>query len=143
MERYERRQIGTMPLIVMFVVLAGFAVTPRIPTTAAAMAFAVVVILAFSILRTGVDGDAVRWAFTFGIPGGRIPLTAIESAEITTTNLLEGWGIHWTIWHGWLWNVSGFRAVEIHYGAGKRITLGTDDPQGLLEAIERFRKGAA
>ncbi len=68
-------------------------------------------------------------------------LTIRVDANATTWHF--GWGIHWTIWHGWLWNVGGFQAVEIFKNDGSRLTLGTDDPQGLLQAIERFRKGAA
>jgi len=41
--------------------------------------------------------------------------------------------------HGWLWNVWGFRAVKFVLRNGRRVTLGTDDPQGLLTAIQRFR----
>jgi hypothetical protein len=62
----------------------------------------------------------------------------------TELNLLErgSAGLHWTIWHGWLWNVAGAEALELFLSDGSRITIGTDDPQGLLDAIERFRRGA-
>jgi hypothetical protein len=141
MERYQRRQTGTFMLVVMFVVLAIYWFTGRPPGSALVMLFVVLALFAFAILRTSVDESAVRWSFTFGWPAGHVDLSKIESVAVTTTNFLEGWGIHWTIWHGWLWNVSGFQAVEIHYDGGKIVTLGTDDPQGLLNAIERSRTG--
>jgi hypothetical protein len=86
-------------------------------------------------------GDVLRACRRFGVPGGHVSFADLDHAEITRTNLFEGWGIHWTLWHGWLWNVSGFRAVELFYRGGRRVTLGTDDPQGLFDAIERFRRG--
>jgi hypothetical protein len=97
----------------------------------------------FTRLTIRVDADAVTWHFGWGWPSSAISMREIERAEVTQTNLLEGWGIHWTIWHGWLWNVGGFQAVEIFKRNGSGVTLGSDDPQGLFQAIERFRKGAA
>ena len=97
----------------------------------------------FTRLTIRVDSTAVRWYFGWGWPGGAIPLSAIDRAEVTRTNLVEGFGIHWTIWHGWLWNASGFQAVEIFKTDGGRVTLGTDDPQGLAAAIERSGKRAS
>jgi hypothetical protein len=97
----------------------------------------------FTRLTIRVDADAMTWHFGWGWPSSAISMREIERAEVTQTNLLEGWGIHWTIWHGWLWNVGGFQAVEIFKRNGSGVTLGSDDPQGLFQAIERFRKGAA
>ena len=43
-------------------------------------------------------------------------------------------GIRW--WgHGWLYNVSGFKAVEIELASGKRLRIGTDEPERLAQAI--------
>jgi hypothetical protein len=103
----------------------------------------VLVLTVFTRLTIAVDADAVTWHFGWGWPGGSIAKRDIERAEVTKTNLFEGWGIHWTIWHGWLWNAGGFQAVEIFKRNGGGVTLGTDDPQGLFQAIERFRQGAA
>ena len=47
---------------------------------------------------------------------------------------IHGWGIHRTP-HGWLYNVSGWEAVEIALTSGKRFRLGTDEPQQLTQAL--------
>jgi hypothetical protein len=91
--------------------------------------------LAFSSLSTRVDSRGVSWAFTFGAPAGSVPVDAVADVQLTRTNFWEGWGIHWTIWHGWLWNVAGYGAVAIRKKAGGTVTLGTDDPQGLYGAL--------
>ncbi len=110
------------------------------------LAIALLIVFAtvdFSALTIRVDDSGVHWRFALGWPSGSLGFEEVQTWQITRTNLLEGWGIHWTIWHGWLWNVWGFQAVEITKPSGARVTLGTDDPQGLREAIERFRRGAA
>jgi hypothetical protein len=118
-------------------------VVPGLP--AVVLAFIVAIWWMVSALITRVDASGVSWSFAWGWPGGRIAFDRIERVERTALNVLErgSAGLHWTIWHGWLWNVAGAEAVEIYTTAGTRMTLGTDDPQGLLEAIERFRRGAA
>jgi len=144
-EIYEHRQFSqwmVLLLAVFAVVFAmigfmGFAVEARF----AAFLF-VAIAIAFSALVTRVDANGVSWNYTVGAPGGKIAFSEIANVEVTTTSFWEGWGIHWTIWHGWLWNVSGYGAVMITKTDGGRVTLGTDDPQGFYEAVVRFRAGA-
>jgi hypothetical protein len=133
-------------LPVVAIVIAAWFNSPGVETLVPLAIVVVVIGLAgavFTRLTIRVDADAVTWHFGWGWPSGAISLSQIERAEVTQTKLVEGWGIHWTIWHGWLWNVGGFQAVELFKQNGASVTLGTDDSQGLFQAIERFRKGAA
>lgn len=144
MERYEHQQHSTWMYWIAIAVLGMFVLLSRAdPAAGLGLAIASIVVAAsiaiFSRLTTRVDADAVSWFFGWGWPAGSIPLADIQSVEGTETNLVEGWGIHWTIWHGWLWNVGGFQAVEMIKRDGSRITLGTDDPQGLYDAIVAHR----
>ncbi len=150
MTPYERTQHATWMWIVLLIpvliIIAAWTTDPRAEIAMPVAALVGVLVLVgaiFTRLTIAVDADAVRWHFGWGWPGGAVAMADIARAEITQTNLLEGWGIHWTIWHGWLWNAGGFQAVEIFKTNGSGVTLGTDDPQGLTEAIERFRTGAA
>jgi hypothetical protein len=135
MPTYEHRQLSYV-IALLFIVPAVLTATLRILTLPAVLALAA---LAFSSLSTRVDANRVSWAFRLGFPRGSIPLVDIADVQITKTNFWEGFGIHWTIWHGWLWNVWGYRAVMIRKRNGGTVTLGTDDPQGLYDAIARFR----
>jgi hypothetical protein len=147
---YSRTQHATWMWIVLalpvVIIIAAWTTDPR-PAMGLPVAVALTPLLAvgavFTRLTIHVDAQAVRWHFGWGWPGGAMAMADIARTDITQTNLLEGWGIHWTIWHGWLWNAGGFQAVEIFKTNGNGVTLGTDDPQGLFQAIERFRRGAA
>ena len=99
------------------------------------------IVAEFSVLTTSVRDDTIRWFFGLGFPGGSMSVFDCERAEIVRTSLLEGWGIHLTPWHGWLWNASGFQAVELFRKGRTSVTLGTNDPQGLLVAIDGARQG--
>ena len=46
-----------------------------------------------------------------------------------------GWGTRLTP-HGWLYNVSGFDAVEVEFKTGKKVRIGTDESQTLDAAIQ-------
>jgi hypothetical protein len=140
---YEHRQSAQWIVLIM-TVLAVLAAMAAFVSGAYWMFLEAALFLAigvgFSTLGTRVTAEGVSWAYTLGWPGGAIAFGDIEKTEVTTTNFwLEGYGIHWTIWHGWLWNVSGYGAVMITTRNGRRTTLGTDDPQGFYAAIERGR----
>ena len=145
MQPYTHRQHSPIiPVVLAVTVVAmmgGLFMLPRGvdpgPFVAPVMVMITIIamIAMFSRLTTNVDERGVRWAFGFGFPSGTIDAGNLDRAQITQTNLIEGWGIHWTIWHGWLWNVGGFQAVQIFKRDGSSVTIGTDDPQGFLDAI--------
>ncbi|HEY1975764.1 MAG TPA: hypothetical protein VGG89_04445 [Candidatus Baltobacteraceae bacterium] len=139
MPTYEHRQFSPGILLVVAVTFYALyrAGLTGPDSTAHLAAFAVVaaMCIGFVQLTTRVDSRGVAWSFTIGIPGGVIAFEDIDEVQTTTMRFWEGWGIHWTILHGWLWNVAGYQGVMITKKNGRRVTLGTDDPQGLYEAI--------
>lgn len=50
-----------------------------------------------------------------------------------------GWGVRWTPWRGWAYNVSGGRGVQLELASGKKLLIGSQDPEQLHQAIELFR----
>jgi hypothetical protein len=90
----------------------------------------------FSSLTIHVTDRALEWGFGPGMFRKQVALGEIKNVEITRTRLLEGWGIHKTS-RGWLYNVSGFDAVLITLHSGKRLLLGTDEPDRLQSALLR------
>lgn len=140
---YEHRQASQWMVLILAIAAVLFAIAAFVSGAYAALVAPVVLIacaILFTTLQTRVDANGVSWAFTAGFPGGHLAFDEIADVAITTTNAwLEGYGLHWTIWHGWLWNVSGYGAVMLTKRDGKRVTLGTDDPQGLYDAIVSAR----
>lgn len=99
----------------------------------------------FSRLTVRIERDALRVAFGAGWPRKVLPLREIESAEVTRTTWLEGWGIRFTR-RGWLWNVAGLDAVLLRLRCGKSLLVGTDEPRrlhaALTQALEQRRRSA-
>jgi hypothetical protein len=89
----------------------------------------------FRSLTIEITGDELRWRFGPGWIHKRVPLTEVASAKAVRTNLIEGWGIHYSRF-GWLYNVSGFDAVAICLKNGKRFCLGTDEPEKLAAQLD-------
>ncbi len=66
----------------------------------------------------------------------RFSLKEIASTKIVKNPWYYGWGIRLTP-YGWLYNVSGFYAVEITMKNGKSYRIGTDNPNELEQAIRQ------
>tara|TARA_B100001013_G_scaffold334465_1_gene252165 strand:- start:893 stop:1297 length:405 start_codon:yes stop_codon:yes gene_type:complete len=78
--------------------------------------------------------DIVLW-FGIGLIRKSFVSDDIQSATIVHNRWYNGWGIK-KIRGGWLYNVSGFDAVEIQLKNDRRYRIGTDQPRELLAAIE-------
>jgi hypothetical protein len=59
---------------------------------------------------------------------------SIEAYRVVENPWYYGWGIRFTP-RGWLFNVSGFSAIELQMKSGKLYRIGTDDPEGLAKAV--------
>ena len=88
----------------------------------------------FGSLTVEVDEEELRHWFGPGFWKKSYQLLDIESAKVVRNSWFWGWGIRLTP-HGWLYNVSGFDAVQIQLRSGRTFRIGTDYPQGLFEAI--------
>ena len=90
----------------------------------------------FSSLTVCVDSEEMRFYFGPGFWKKRIALRDIEHARVVRNAVIYGWGIRYTP-HGWLYNVSGRRAVELVLRSGKALRVGTDEPEALRQALRR------
>jgi hypothetical protein len=96
--------------------------------------------LVFSYKLTVEIGDGfLRFWFGPGIFSKRIPLEQIAYCQ-PFKGIIYGWGIRVT-GDGWLYNVSGMKAVTIVLKSGKKMHIGTDEPQRLIEAINSVMRG--
>lgn len=93
-----------------------------------------VVLAGFGWLTVSVAGGELKVRFGIGVFRKRYRLSTIRAAEPVRNRWYWGWGIRYTP-EGWLYNVSGLHAVEVVFGDGSKVRIGSDDPSGLAEAV--------
>jgi hypothetical protein len=92
---------------------------------------------AFHHLTVADQGD--RLAIRFGpVPlfGRAVQYAAITGVEVGRTLILDGWGIHYSIRGGWVWNLWGRDCVVVHLKNGGVVRIGTDDAENLAGFLE-------
>jgi hypothetical protein len=89
----------------------------------------------FSTLTIAIEDGLLRASFGPGLIQKKVKLAEIASVRPIPVRWWYGWGIRLTP-HGWLYNVSGWEAVEITLRDGRRFCLGTDEPGNLQKAIQ-------
>jgi hypothetical protein len=144
MTRYRRTQIGWAMLAALSVsVISVAAWDPRLLVEAEGAGLAVLAvtaailaaaILLFCSLTVTVGAAHVTIRFGLTPVRKRIRLADVASFEAVRNPWYFGWGIQ-RYGPGWLYNVSGFEAIEIVRTDGKELRIGTDDAQGLIQAL--------
>lgn len=87
---------------------------------------------AFHHLAVVDQGDVL--AIRFGpVPlfGRTVRYADFRSVEVGRTLLLDGWGIHFSIRGGWVWNLWGRACVVVHFKNGGTLRIGTNDAENL------------
>jgi hypothetical protein len=137
---YRHVQAGTM-LIALFsipfaICMASAITHPNLRGFQIGICVALAVLmLLFSSLTTAVTDTTLSWNFGYGFIRKHIDIREIDSAEMTRSTWIDGWGIHYTR-RGWIYNVSGFDAILVKQKNGKSILIGTNNPVGLWEALQ-------
>jgi hypothetical protein len=143
---YEHRQPGTVMrigigaaliLIIVTQLLAGDA--PR--SIWLLTAFLVVLLVLYNSLTVTVNREKVVAAFGPGLIRRTIPVDEILGASIGSCAWYNGWGTRLTA-TGWMYRVSGMSTVDLTLVAGQ-FRIGTDDPEGLLDAIQEAMRRRA
>lgn len=149
MTTYKHTQIGYLMLVVSLAVLVLFSwlqITARAEPPSynsgtnfamtALMALILFVLASFSTLTVALDEKFLRIRFGWGIFRKKISLAEIVAVRKVRNPWYCGWGIRWWFWPKmWIFNVSGFDAVELTMKNGKIYRVGTDEPGVLEEAL--------
>ncbi len=85
-------------------------------------------------MTVSVDEDCLTVGWGLGAMRKRIRVDEIETWRVVKNPWYYGWGIK-IIPRGWLFNVSGFWAVELNMKNGRCYRCGTDEPQELVKAL--------
>jgi len=130
---YKHRQIGWLMIAIFLpIVLAlgiWLAFYPLLPAAITAIILLIVLYL-FSSLTIEADNQRLSFYFSLGLFGKKIRYSDIQSIQKVRNPWYLGWGIHW-FGKGWLYNVSGFDAIELVLRSGNAIRIGTDEPDKL------------
>lgn len=98
-------------------------------------------LLLFHALTVEVARGYLRFRFGIGVIHRQFRIRDITDVAKVRNRWFYGWGIKLTP-HGWLFSVSGFDAIQIKLKSGRQYRIGTDDPDGLLAALEVAMKRA-
>jgi hypothetical protein len=87
------------------------------------------------VTRSLVSDKELSWRFGPGFWTYRLPLGDIETVAVVRNRWWNGFGIRMASGFR-LYNVSGLDAVELHLKSHDIRRIGTDDPQGLANALQ-------
>ena len=90
--------------------------------------------LVFGSMTVSVDQDMFHFQLGSGWIRKRIPLSDLSSWRPVESHWIHGYGIR-RYPGGWMYRVSGQRAVEIHLKSGGQLRVGTDAPEALCMAL--------
>jgi hypothetical protein len=136
--QYEHTQIGHV--IILFVAAALFAInaifgsSPRRESFLVVSVVLLITLALFYKLTITINEETLCASFGIGMIRKRVSVAEFAACGPIRIRWWYGWGIHLTQ-YGWLYNVSGLDAVAITLRNGRKFALGTDDPQGLAEAL--------
>jgi hypothetical protein len=141
MTTYRHTQTGRT-LFYPMVAIASVSGLIAVSVPAARLAFLIAILVLgvaaiFRKLTIKIDDVYVRAIFGPGLTLRKIKLCEIAACEPIRIRWWYGWGIHPTP-YGLLYNVSGWDAVALTLRNGRRVSLGTDQPNELCAAIRRL-----
>ena len=88
----------------------------------------------FSRLNVRVENGELSWRFGLGFLEHKVSLSDIASATVVTNPMWAGFGVR-RLPNAWLYNVSGTKAVELVMRDGRRVRIGSDEPEALQQAV--------
>lgn len=151
MTPYKHTQVGYLMLVVTLVVLVLFVGLYTLSSVEPSsidsgpnlviigiMALILLILASFAALTTSIDEKSLRIKFGCGIFTKTFPLSQIASVQSVKNRWYYGWGVKVWFWpYMWIYNVSGFDAVEVIMRNGDIYRIGTDVPSELETAIKQ------
>ena len=138
-KQYKHTQIGYFLLIVysIAVLFVGHLniMTNFNPFALASLIIVLIALGIFTRLTVTVDDQMIKVQFGLRVIRKAFRLNEIEAYRVVKNPWYYGWGIRFTP-RGWLFNVSGFSAIELQMKNGKTYRIGTDDSDNLAAALD-------
>jgi hypothetical protein len=128
--------IGVIIVLLLVLQLTG---TPARVGVTPALLGVLLILLLFVSLTVEIKDQRLTCSFGPGLIRRSIALSDIRDVRAVRNPWVLGWGIRWMPGGYWLWNVSGLDAVELTLATGAKFRIGTDEPDALVQAIQRTR----
>ena len=125
---------GVLAVVMLVLGQKEAAIGLGVVTVMAAVILGIVFAL-FHSLTVRVSRSDIALSFGVGLIRKQFPIGDISSASIVQNRWYNGFGIR-KIRGGWLYNVSGFDAIEIQLKNERKYRIGTNQPKELLAAVE-------
>jgi hypothetical protein len=92
----------------------------------------------FNKITITITKTTLSFSMGVGLIKKTYPMSDIQSCTPIKNNIINGWGIR-RILGGWLYNVSGFQAIELRFkNENKIIRIGTDKPNEVVAEVKKF-----
>lgn len=139
---YIHRQFGWFTVFALTAMAVWFALVAVFTPEGKSEFQSILLIIAalqvvFYQLTTIVTENTLTVRYGIGLLAFRFPLSEITQVTERIVPWYAGYGIRW-VGDAWLFNVSGRDAIEVTFASGRKLWVGTDDPDGLA-AILRLR----
>jgi hypothetical protein len=147
MESKKYTQFGTFTVIIMSVLLIvfasllikhGFSADQETYLYAFLVVIFLICLLTFYKLTIIVDNTTVSFKLGIGLLGKSYQISEIKSCNSVKNLWIYGVGIR-KLPNGWLYNVSGFKAIELRFkDRTKVIRIGTNRPDEIAGVIKEL-----
>ena len=145
MESKRHTQFGTFTVIILYVLLIvfaillinhGFSAEPETYLYAVLVLTSLASLLLFYKLTIIVDNETISFKLGIGLLGKSYEISEIKSCKPVKNLWIYGVGIR-KLPNGWLYNVSGLKAIELRFkDSTKVIRIGTDRPDEIAGVIK-------
>jgi hypothetical protein len=125
---------GLLAVVMLALVQKEAAIGLGVVTVILAVILGIVCAL-FHSLTVRVTRSDIALSFGVGLIRKQFPIGDISRARIVQNRWYNGFGIR-KIRGGWLYNVSGFDAIEIQLKNERKYRIGTNQPKELLAVVE-------
>ena len=126
---------GTVLLTYLYIFQVGDRPLTTTPFLLISSLFVVVALL-FYRMRVIVWSDKILISFGVGLIWKAIEIAKVANIEVVKNPFYFGWGIR-MIPKGTMYNISGTRAIELHFKDTNRIVrIGSKNPEQLKREIE-------
>ena len=141
---YEHTQQGWIHWLMYVIVIPLLSALYLKPNDPVLMILAPVLVflflgLAFTFRDLTVRDSSEELVIEFGpihLFRKRVSYADVVAVETARSRLIDGWGIHYGVGKGWIWNIAGFDCVQLTMKDRGMLRIGTDDPQGLCGFLQ-------